>query len=93
MTKKERIDKLIQERLGKAKNKMDNILKNKTINVKEDDENEDSLSDLNEIEQAGEEEDDNDEGNEEEENEVDDENNKEDDKDNDDNNEEYEDNE
>ena len=84
LTKKERIDKLIQERLGKAKSKMDNIIKNKIINIKEDDENnDDSLSDLNEIEKGGEEEDDenddeeeeNNDGGDEEDNEEEEENN------------------
>ena len=53
LTKKERIEKLIQERLGKAKKKMEKRLINENINLKEEEENEngDNLSDLNEIEQ------------------------------------------
>ena len=50
MTKKERIEKLIQERLGKAKKKMDKEIVNKNINKDDDESEEDSLNDLNEIE-------------------------------------------
>ena len=62
LTKKERIVKLIQERLGKVKKKMDKEFVNKNINKDDDDEseNEDCLDDLNEIEQDGEDEEDND---------------------------------
>ena len=82
LTKKERIEKLIQQRLGKAKKKMEKGFMNKNINIKEDDEeNEDGddLSDLNEIDKSEEDE-------ENEDNDENDENEKENDEDEDDEN-------
>ena len=56
LTKKERIEKLIQERLGKLQKKKDKE-KNKIIkpNEEKDEDEEDDLSDLNELEKEGEE--------------------------------------
>ena len=54
LTKKERIEKLIQERLGKMQKKKDrekNMINNKGIKLKEEDD--DDLSDLNELDQEG----------------------------------------
>ena len=69
LTKKERIEKLIQERLGKIQKKKDkekNNMNNKDIKLNEDD-GDDDLSDLNELEQEGEEDEINEEYDEEEE--------------------------
>ena len=65
LTKKERIEKLIQERLGKAQKKKDKekneLLNKQSIKLNEDEEGDD-LSDLNELEQNGEEDENEDEG-------------------------------
>ena len=56
LTKKERIEKLIQERLGKMQKKKDKE-KNKNITIKHDEEDgDDDLSDLNQLDKEGDEE-------------------------------------
>ena len=81
LTKKERIEKLIQERLGKAKKKMEKGIMNNNINLKEEDgeENDDNLIDLHEIEQGGEEEEESEDDADNDENDEDDEDENEDD--------------